>query len=371
MSQSLACSATATTATASGVAVVCGLQLFAAETIAPMDNLQLVLEGKDRIIEGKDRIIEGKDRELAAKDREHALALQLAAARERELAREAAALRRELDALRCSTGSVQSAVAAALQDERARLAREETLARFQRDQRALWLRSTEGLAAGFTIVAQCGFDLDAVPSCCRALRGDAALWEAIKDARSGPKRRTRLHYAAWACDLARVRFLLSCGCDVNCLDGDHCTPLLYGESHLEVVTELIRKGADVNIPEGDGETILMRSCIRGDIEMLRMLLSNGAHIDQVDDNGQPALMIAIEFDDGAALVQELCARGASVDLRSEGATALMIAALNGRIDHARILLAHGASKTAVNEEGENAYAHAEGQSAELLALLKP
>ena len=52
----------------------------------------------------------------------------------------------------------------------------------RRDQRALWLRSTDGgLAAVLTLVAQCGFSLGAAPSSCRALRGDTALWDVIKD----------------------------------------------------------------------------------------------------------------------------------------------------------------------------------------------
>jgi ankyrin repeat protein len=72
------------------------------------------------------------------------------------------------------------------------------------------------------------------------------------------------------------------------------------------------------------------------------------------------------------IVQELIACGATVDHAAlNGETPLMKTASWGQTEVARVLLAHGASKTALNAEGKTAYAHAAGNSAELRALLEP
>jgi ankyrin repeat protein len=353
--------------------------------------LQLVIEGKDRELAGKDRELSAKDRELALTREQHALALQLRDAREAAegarrdaeaaaLRREAEGARRELEALLSAASSAQSALvqgalAAALLEERARLAREETAARFRRDQRALWLRSTDGLAAVLTLVAQCGFNLGAAPSACRALRGDTALWDVIKDVQNGKTGWTRLYYASKMGDLARVHFLLDRGADVNARACFNFTSLLfaaaYGRATAQVLGALLAKGADVNACDDSGAATLSHACFFGNIESVQLLLNSGAKVNSADRNGETALGCAA-FKGCLELVQELIARGATVDHAAlNGKTPLMKAAIRGHNEVARVLLAHGASKTAVDDKGMTAYARAKGSSAELRALLKP
>ena len=127
-------------------------------------------------------------RKEAAK-REAALQLEAAglreeAARQRAAAREEV-LRREMEALRASLGSVQGAVALALAAERARAAEQAARDRYERDQRAQWLRSPAGVLRVLTLVAQNGHSAMGFASLSRAFWGDEALWDAIKD-RCGP-----------------------------------------------------------------------------------------------------------------------------------------------------------------------------------------
>ena len=367
---------------------------------AAASPLLLAIEAKDHKLAIAHEQLADKGRELAlareqlaGKDREHALALQLRDARERELAREAdaarreaegarretEALRRENEALRGSASSAQSALvqgalAAALQEERARLARDETAARFRRDQRALWLRSTDGLAAVFTIVAQCKFELGAAPAACRALRGDTALWDVIKDVQNGARGWTWLHYASEVGDLARVQFLLDRGADLNARTLDDATPLMLAaccSASAHVLGALLARGADANASDHLGNASIYFASAFGNIEAVRILLNSGANVDIANGDGETALFRAV-YRGHIEIAKELIARGAAVDhARVNGATPLMIAAVFDRIETARVLLTHGASKTAVDREGKTAYAHAEGKSAELCALLKP
>ena len=94
--------------------------------------------------------------QLEASKREAALQLEAAglreeasrlkaAAREEALHREMETQRHEVEALRASLGSVQGAVAQALAAERARAAEQAARDKYERDQRALWVRSPAGV----------------------------------------------------------------------------------------------------------------------------------------------------------------------------------------------------------------------------------
>ena len=190
--------------------------------------------------------VEGAKREAA---------LQLEAAGLRE-----AALRREMEALRASLGSVQGAVALALAAERARAAEQAARDQYERDQRTLWLRSPAGVLRVLTLVAHNGHEAVGFASLSRAFWGDEALWDAIKD-RCGPAGQTRLMWCAQEGDVARARWLLERGARVDAAEtGDGFTALIWAScrGHLEIVRELLGRGANVNAAQtNNGRTSLM------------------------------------------------------------------------------------------------------------------
>ena len=67
---------------------------------------------------------------------------------------------------------------------------------------------------------------------------------------------------------------------VNARDWDNLTPLSAAASggHLEVVKLLIKEGADVNAKDKDNVTALMEASLKGHTKVVETLLSNGVEV---------------------------------------------------------------------------------------------
>ncbi len=389
----------------------------APQVIPPqMDVLKLVTDAKDSVIAGKDRELAAKDSLIAGKDREIALTLEARDVRERALQqqveqqrREIEQQRRELEALRSFQGSVKSAVEEALREERARRAEQTAAARYRQEQRRLWLRSPDCLLQVLCLVAFNGHPAKHFASLSRAFRGDEVLWGCIKD-RRGLKGTNFLMACTLNGDLARVRWLLDRGADVNAALTDSSTSLLMAceKGHLEIVRELLGRGANVNAVRtddgmtslmwacqighlevvlellgrsanvnaartDDGMTSLIWACQEGHLEIVRVLLGRGAYVNAAKtDSGTTSLIVACAFGH-LEVVRELLVQGANVNAArtDTGTTPLMRACQYGRLEIARLLLAHHASKTAVDSDGKTAYKLTPATHAELRKLVKP
>ena len=73
------------------------------------------------------------------------------------------------------------------------------------------------------------------------------------------------------------------------------------------------------------------------------------------------------------IVRELLGRGTNVNAAQtdDGSTSLMWACMGDHLETARLLLQHGASKTAVDTEGNTAYRLTSAANAALRQLVKP
>jgi ankyrin repeat protein len=94
-----------------------------------------------------------------------------------------------------------------------------------------------------------------------------------------------------------VAYLLEQGATVDLKDSNGRTALLYASSgpFPETVGLLLRKGADVNVQgKTEGFTALMMAAAEGQIEVVRVLLLNGASIDVIDRDGDTAKKFARE-----------------------------------------------------------------------------
>ena len=112
---------------------------------------------------------------------------------------------------------------------------------------------------------------------------------------------------------------------------------------LPVVQRLITKGADVNAMDGEGATALMYASLNGHRGVVEALLAKGAEVNVRDKYGLTALMLASQQDENLEIVKALLAKGADVNAFNEdGATALMLAAGNGFVEVVKALLEKGA-----------------------------
>jgi hypothetical protein len=117
-----------------------------------------------------------------------------------------------------------------------------------------------------------------------------------------PSGRTELIYAAWEGDAAQVRALLARGANVNVRDKRYRkTALEYAidfsdddESArtLRIVRMLIAAGADLNLRNDEGLTVLM-SAVDEDRVLFKLLLAAGADVNAKDKNGTTVLMDAV------------------------------------------------------------------------------
>lgn len=123
---------------------------------------------------------------------------------------------------------------------------------------------------------------------------------------------------------------------------------------------------------GHGHTPLMRAALDGNTERVRELISEGADINQRDDNDRTALMFAV-INRHYETMKVLLEYGADVNAKSnkEG-TALMAAALAGDLQMVQALLDKGADVHArlpdTNESAETiAASHGYDEIARLLS----
>ncbi|KAG2220854.1 hypothetical protein INT45_010916 [Circinella minor] len=102
------------------------------------------------------------------------------------------------------------------------------------------------------------------------------------------------------------------------------------------------------------------ACAQSNLELLNLLIDNGAKVDLADEDGETALHIAVRthFTEG---VRALITRGhANVNLpeKINAWTPLIIAAIEGCQDIAELLLEAKADKTCKDNDGWKAYEHA-------------
>jgi len=117
---------------------------------------------------------------------------------------------------------------------------------------------------------------------------------------------------------------------------------------------LLDNGARVNDKDDQGNTSLIYASQFGHIEIIRMLLTSSARVNDVNEDGKNALYNAsiLGYDD---IVELLISARSDVNLKTKtGDTALIAAASWGHIDVVKRLVDAGADKTVRNAKGKTA-----------------
>ena len=117
----------------------------------------------------------------------------------------------------------------------------------------------------------------------------------------------------------------------------------------------VRDGARVDEVDENGRTALMLAAFNGHAEVVRFLLEQGAQLDVVDGAGRTALMYAASGPN-ASTVKLLLEKGAGVNLKDsdEGFTPLMFAAAEGQTEVVALLLEHDADISIRDVDGDDA-----------------
>ncbi|XP_019727470.1 ankyrin repeat domain-containing protein 50 [Hippocampus comes] len=120
------------------------------------------------------------------------------------------------------------------------------------------------------------------------------------------------------------------------------TPLLAAAAmgHMKVVSQLLFWGAAVDAIDGEGRTALSLAAAQGSVEVVRALLDRGLDENHKDDLGWTPLHAAA-CEGHRAVCAALTERGSAArvgEMDIEGRTALILAAQEGHIGAARLLL---------------------------------
>jgi ankyrin repeat protein len=159
-----------------------------------------------------------------------------------------------------------------------------------------------------------------------------------------------------------VRLLLQAGANVNNAS-DGFTPLGTAiseagrnnnsyEHSIQIITELVKAGADVNMKYGKNSFPLTRTCYDGNVDIVQILLSSpNKNVNLIDDDGDTPLTAAIEStmkttnpvncDIAIQIIKLLIAHGADVNLQnSKGELPTDVALKNGSCLMLETVLAH-------------------------------
>lgn len=159
--------------------------------------------------------------------------------------------------------------------------------------------------------------------------------------------KTPLHWAAQGGHPEVVKFLVQKGADVNSLEDDKETPMVYaagfgGPGAIEVMELLLAKGAKIDATGKPGMTPLMYAVNNGKIESAKFLLKKGANTNFADKDNWSVLHMA-SFRGKKELIQLMVDNGADVNLLSKWGTPLSNAASTGNAEAVEALIANSAN----------------------------
>ncbi len=164
----------------------------------------------------------------------------------------------------------------------------------------------------------------------------------------------QIHLYAEQGNIAKVQQEIADGVDINSPDEDESrTPLMFAVSSphatIDMVRLLLENGADINAVEPYQNTVLGLAVQSGNLQKIQFLLDAGADINYQKSYGYDVLIDAMygrditKDENLLAIIDLLIKRGAKVNGVSYcGESALRRASHTGRFDAVKILLAAGA-----------------------------
>ena len=160
-----------------------------------------------------------------------------------------------------------------------------------------------------------------------------------------------------------VRLLIEKGANTECYNPVGCTPLIIASSRNYGICELlIQNGADVNArrtKESNKDwTSLMYASYDSKLDIMKLLLENGALIDIRTPSLHSAYLIAAQYGTPDA-VELLINNGAELNCTdSDGDSALICAAKNEQTDNIKLLIEYGVDINIRNKDGKRAIDYA-------------
>ncbi|XP_061486855.1 histone-lysine N-methyltransferase EHMT2-like isoform X2 [Rhineura floridana] len=154
-------------------------------------------------------------------------------------------------------------------------------------------------------------------------------------------KRFPLHATAQKGFLEICHVLLQAGANINTVDKLHRTPLMeaVANNHVELARYLVRRGGCVYTKEDDGSTCLHHAAKNGSVEMVSLLLSTGQVDVNAQDSGGWTPIIWAAKHKHIEVIRMLLTRGAHIALTDEEENkCLHWASFTGSAEIAEVLL---------------------------------
>jgi ankyrin repeat protein len=148
-------------------------------------------------------------------------------------------------------------------------------------------------------------------------------------------------------DLKAIQLFLNAGIDGNAQSATGTTALMAASKYgrLDVVKKLLEQKVNVDAQDKQGVTALMLAAESNQVEIVQLLLKKNADPNMEDQTGWTALMKAV-YQGSTGCAEALAARS-----RQEVNRALLVAALTGRQEVAKILIDNGAEIDSRADDG--------------------
>ncbi|XP_068435979.1 kinase D-interacting substrate of 220 kDa B isoform X1 [Clinocottus analis] len=154
-------------------------------------------------------------------------------------------------------------------------------------------------------------------------------------------------------NLAAIKAHLDKFKDVDSRSDNGQTPLMVAaeQGNLEILQELIKRGANVNLDDVDCWTALISAAKEGHIEVVKELLENNANLEHRDMGGWTALMWGA-YKGRTEVVQLLLEKGANPNITGQYSVYPIIwASGRGHAEIVHLLLQHGAKVNCSDKYG--------------------
>jgi ankyrin repeat protein len=187
-----------------------------------------------------------------------------------------------------------------------------------------------------------------------------------------------LHAATYYGNLEIMDCLIKAGANVNVLDYESATPLLFAvvRDKTEAAIHLIENGANVNIcaDRAQGWSPLHAAAQCGNLEIMNCLIKAGANVNVLESNGATPLYYAVGEDKTEAVIH-LIENGADVNLCAggfKGRSPLHAAALYGNLEIMDCLIKARAIVNVLDSDGATPlyYAVAKGKTEAVIHLIE-
>jgi ankyrin repeat protein len=148
-------------------------------------------------------------------------------------------------------------------------------------------------------------------------------------------------------DSKAIQLFLNAGIDCNALSATGSTALMAASKNgrIEVVNKLLDQKVNVDVQGKQGVTALMLAAENNQVEIVKLLLKKNADPNVEDQTGWTALMKAV-YQGNTACVKALAAGS-----RQEVNRSLLVAALTGHQEIAKMLLDNGAEVDSRADDG--------------------